>query len=371
MNRGRVFVAMSGGVDSSVAALLLKEAGYQVVGVTMRLYSLANGTPPYYRGCCSLDDVEDARRACHRIGIPHYVVNMEEEFRTFVIDYFCREYRRGRTPNPCLACNEWIKFTFLLRRARFLGADFLATGHYARIVPSNGGWRLLKAVDPLKDQSYVLYMMGQEELAHTLMPIGWHTKEEVRRIAQEAGLPNASKPDSREVCFIPDGDYRPFLAGRMPLSPGPIVDREGNILGTHRGIELFTVGQRRGLGIAAGRPLFVTGLDPHHRQVIVGPEEELYTDILLASEVRYTSGREPKGPLGIKAKIRYRSPEADAVLYPDGGRALVRFLKPQRAVTPGQAVVFYRGEEVLGGGIIETATRLLGERLLEKAEACP
>ena len=347
---------MSGGVDSSVVALLLKRDGYEVVGVTMKLYNVdQRDVPEDYRGCCTVDDVEDARRVCHRLGIPHYVVNLQREFQAFVIDYFCGEYQRGRTPHPCIACNDKIKFNFLLQRARVLDAAYVATGHYARIANGGGTLRLLKGIDNSKDQSYVLYGMGQSELAHTLMPVGWYGKDEIRGLAAGAGFPNAHKPDSQDICFIPSGDYRSFLKKHVDPSPGLLVDTEGNVLGEHQGVEFFTVGQRRGLGITGQSPLYVIGIDPESRRVTVGPEEGLYSDVLWASEVRYTSDLEPEGALDVTVKIRYKSPEMEATLHPQGGQAMIRFREPQRAITPGQAAVFYCGDEVLGGGRIEAA----------------
>ena len=351
-----VVVAMSGGVDSSVAALCLKEAGYHVIGVTMKLFSLENvDLPSYYRGCCTVDDVEDARRVCQQLGVPHYVFNVQREFQAHVIDYFAAEYKRGRTPHPCIACNDKIKFSFLLQRARALGAHYVATGHYARIVQSCDGFRLLKGLEQAKDQSYVLFGTGQEQLAHMLMPVGWHTKEEIRRMAAEASFPNAHKPDSQDICFIPFGDYREFLAQRVASRPGHIVDIQGNVLGDHSGIHLFTVGQRRGLGITSSQPMYVVSIDPDRDEVVVGQEEDLYQEALWATGVSYVLGRPPEGPLEISVKIRYKSAETAAILYPKGTGALIRFHQPQKAITPGQAAVFYCGEEVVGGGFIERA----------------
>ena len=353
LSKSKVVVAMSGGVDSSVAALLLKEQGYDTVGVTMKLYDIdGDDVPDYYRGCCTVDDVEDARRVCHRLGMPHYVFNLQREFQAFVIDYFCSEYQLGRTPHPCIACNDRIKFSFLLERARFLGASHVATGHYARIEARGDTMSLLKGVDTSKDQSYVLYGMGQPELSHTLVPVGWYGKDEIRSLAEKAGFPNAAKPDSQDICFIPGGDYREFLKQRVTPRPGRIVDSHGTVLGEHPGVEFFTVGQRRGLGIAGASPVYVLSVDAGEALVTVGSEKELYAADCWAGDVTYVSGREPEDGTEVGVKIRYKSPEVPGTIHPRGSRAHVRFQEPQRAVTPGQAVVFYRGDEVLGGGRI-------------------
>jgi tRNA-specific 2-thiouridylase len=345
---------MSGGVDSSVAALLLQQQGYDVVGVTMKLYSLDQSSlPAYYRGCCTADDAEDARLVCHRLGVPHYVLNVQREFQTFVIDYFCAEYQRGRTPHPCIACNDKIKFNFLMTKAAVLRADYVATGHYAQIVCEPEGLVLKKAVDTGKDQSYVLFGMGQPELARTLMPVGVYPKDVVRQMAREANFPNADKPDSQDICFIPFGDYRAFLQERITPTPGEIVDTAGKVLGQHRGIEFFTIGQRRGLGVIAGEPLYVLRLEPDTHRVVVGPESALYQEQLWASRINYTLGHPPTGPVRVSVKIRYKSRETGATLHPRAEDALICFDQPQRAVTPGQAVVFYQGDVLLGGGVIE------------------
>jgi tRNA-specific 2-thiouridylase len=349
-------MAMSGGVDSSVGAYLLKEAGYEVVGITMRLWTVERPEmPPHHRRCCSVEDVEDARRVCQVIGVPHYVFNLEREFKARVVDYFCQEYRRGRTPHPCIACNDKIKFDALMRRAQALDAEYVATGHYARISNEDGYYNLHKALDPAKDQSYVLYNLNQEQLGHILFPVGALPKPEVRRMAELLSLPVADKPDSQEICFIPQGDYREFLAKRITSTPGDIVDTNGRVLGRHSGIEFFTVGQRHGLGIPGPDRYYVKAIDPERNRVIAGAGEELFDDCLLASGVNYISGRPPDGVVPVAAKIRYKAREAESILYPRGQEAELRFKEPQRAITPGQAVVFYQGDEVLGGGVIEKA----------------
>jgi tRNA-specific 2-thiouridylase len=359
MGRKRVIVAMSGGVDSSVAAALLLRQGYDVVGVTMRLWTLEDTEAPlHHRRCCSVDDSRDARAVCDALGIPHYVLNFEREFAATVVDYFCREYLRGRTPNPCLACNEHVKFRPLLAKALALDADYLATGHYSHIEKNGHGYELWRARDESKDQSYVLYVLGQEELSRLLFPLGNYHKTEVRRIAAELRLPVADKPDSAEICFIPRDDYRRFLEERFPQRPGDIVDGGGRVLGHHQGIGGYTVGQRRGLPARGGQePLYVLGLDPVDNTVTVGNDNELLSDVLWAEDICFVSGEAPQWPLAVEAKIRYRSEPAPALLAMADGRAEVRFQRPQRAITPGQAVVFYQGRRVLGGGTIAASGR--------------
>lgn len=354
MHKGRVVVAMSGGVDSSVTAALLKEAGYQVIGVMMRLWSEA-GSTVHLRTCCSLDAAEDARRVCQVLDIPFYYLNFEQRFKTCVVDYFCSEYSRGRTPNPCLVCNQKIKFHFLLQEALALGADHLATGHYARIELRDGKCRLLRGIDQDKDQSYFLYTLGQGELQHLLFPLGGYLKSQTREMAARWGLPTAFRAESQEICFIPD-DYRGFLAQWLSPKPGPIVDTGGRVLGRHQGIAFYTVGQRRGLGLTSREPLYVKDIQPDTNTLVVGSNDQLFGRGLIARQLSYVSGEIPGEPLIITAKVRYKSPEAGAVLLPRGKEAEVRFEEPQRAITPGQAVVFYQGEVVLGGGIIEAAT---------------
>jgi tRNA-specific 2-thiouridylase len=356
---------MSGGVDSSTAAALLVRQGYEVVGVTMHLWTPRTSDPrPHLRRCCSPEEIEAARTVSQALGIPHHIVDFEREFASSVIDYFCQEYLRGRTPNPCLVCNEHIKFRLLLSMALAEGADCLATGHYCRIQSNGRSYELWRARDEAKDQSYVLYMLGQEELSRLLFPVGEYTKGEVRRMAAEIGLSVASKIDSADICFLPHRDYRLFLAERFPQRPGDIVDSRGRIVGRHEGIAGYTIGQRRRLPARGGRePLYVLSLDPATNTVVAGSNDELLSDVLGAEKLSFISGQPPPTPLAVEAKVRYRSPAAAALLTLGDGQAEVRFERPQRAITPGQAVVFYQGEKVLGGGIIaESATSRLTAR---------
>jgi tRNA-specific 2-thiouridylase len=348
-------VAMSGGVDSSVAAGLLLEQGYDVIGVTMRLWTAEDAAASrHHKRCCSVEDTDDARAAADVLGIRHYVLNLEREFTEKVVDHFVDEYSRGRTPNPCLSCNDHVKFRPLLEHAVALGADWLATGHYARVRHADTGAELWRAADPGKDQSYVLYTLGQAELSRTLFPVGEHPKDEVRLLAHKYALPNADKPDSVDICFIPSGDYRAFVRDRVPVAAGEIVDTAGRAVGEHAGIVDFTVGQRRGVPARGGeQPLFVVGLDAESNRVVVGPHEELMATGLLAEGLTFVSGVAPTADAPLQARIRYRSPAVPATLsISRDGRAEVHFESPQRAVTPGQAVVFYDGERVLGGGTI-------------------
>lgn len=347
-----------------MAAVLLKRAGHDVTGVTMRLVDL----PAEFcrseglRSCCGRRAVEDAHRVALSLKIPHYVADMRAPFEKLVIADFCREYARGRTPNPCILCNRLIKFDLLLRKARELGAEFLATGHYARIERDShcSGYLLKKGLDAAKDQSYFLYAMGQEELSRTIFPVGGRTKAEVRRMAKRMGLAVADKSESQEICFVPDDDYPGFLKDRIPeaFSPGPVVDLGGRVIGKHDGIARFTVGQRRGMGVAASERLYVVSVDAASNTVVAGPDEALRSSGLFASGVSYVSGVRPDGPFKVRVKIRYRHKEAEAVVTPVGATgALIAFAVPQRAVAPGQAVVFYRRSTVLGGGTIESAVR--------------
>jgi len=364
MPNKRVVVAMSGGVDSAVAAGLLAREGYEVIGITMRLWTQDDPLAArYQRRCCPVEDIDDASTVAAALGTPHYVLNMEREFAANVVDYFVDEYQRGRTPNPCLPCNEHVKFGALLDRARALEADYLATGHYARIERDGEAYRLRRAADDEKDQSYVLYMLGQAELSRVLFPIGGYRKEEVRALATELGLPVAGKPDSADICFLPTEDYRDFIAERVPQDGGDIVDGDGRVVGHHRGLAAYTIGQRRGLGVALGEPRFVTSIDPQRNVISIGSEEELYSEALSADHLRWVAGAPPAPEFEADVKIRYRSAAARARVRMTGDGVEVRFQRPQRAVAAGQAVVFYRldagrNDEVLGGGIISEARRL-------------
>ena len=364
MARRKVVVAMSGGVDSSVAAALLVEKAHEVTGVTMKLFSLPEEVcrSEELRSCCGFKAVEDAQEVAAKLGIPHYVADFQREFEETVIADFMQEYSRGRTPNPCIRCNEQIKFALLLERARKIEADFVATGHHARVAFDRraGRYLLKKGKDKDKDQSYFLYSLTQGQLARALMPVGNFTKGEVREMARRLGLPIAMREESQEICFVPEGKYPEFLSRRIPKAfvPGLIKDTTGEILGEHKGIIHFTVGQRRGMGIAAPHPLYVLSVNAASNTVIVGKEKDLYGKKLRASRVNLISREKIDGPLRIKAKIRYKPEEARALLTPIGGSAAeVKFDEPQRAITPGQSVVFYELDKVLGGGIIDLALK--------------
>lgn len=344
-----------------MAAALLVEQGYDVVGVTMRLWT--EERPDEFRGhqqCCSVEDIGDARRVAGQLGIRHYVLNFEREFRETVVDRFVAEYAAGRTPNPCVRCNEHIKYRALLDRLPALDADYVATGHYARVEadPATGGRRLLRAVDSAKDQSYVLYMLGQEQLQRLILPIGGLTKDEVRAHARRLGLDTADKPDSVEICFVPGNDYRAFLAPRIEARPGEVRDERGRTVGRHDGVAGFTIGQRRGLGVALGEPRFVTGIDAERAIVTIGPDEDLFADMVEFDEAAWVAGEPPAAGSAVEARARYRADPAPATLVAaEGERAVLRFARRQRALTPGQAIAVYRGEEVLGGGTIRSVGR--------------
>jgi tRNA-specific 2-thiouridylase len=359
----KVVVAMSGGVDSSVAAALLREEGYEVIGATMQLWfgtrkrDGSNGS-----GGGGLSAVSDARRVASKLGIPHHVMDFRDIFAQKVIADFYQEYRLGRTPNPCIRCNRYIKFGAMLEKARGLGADFLATGHHARVEfdETTGKYLLKKGADLPKDQSYFLCQLNQEQLSQALFPIGSLTKDRVREIAEELNLPTADKPESQEICFIPDDDYAEFLKGYIPESarPGPILDELGNVLGNHQGIMSYTIGQRKGLGIAAEAPLYVTAIEPDRNAVVVGTREAAYGSKLVASNLNWIATARPPHPVRVRARVRYRHPEAEAVITPlDEDSVYVEFKEPQLAITPGQAVVFYDGDTIIGGGIISRQGR--------------
>ena len=356
----RVVVAMSGGVDSSVAAALLVEQGYEVIGIMLRLWGEGEGAGASTNRCCTLEDMELAYRVADHLGIPFYVLNVADFFKKTVVDFFIAEYVAGRTPSPCLRCNRLVRFDWLLRRALALGAEYLATGHYARVRAVNGRYQLLRGVDPRKDQSYVLAVLGQGELRHAMFPVGGYTKEEVRALARRFGLPVAEKPESQDLCFLADGDYRAFLRRHAPeaLRPGPIKDTRGRILGEHQGLAFYTIGQRRGLGIAAGVPLYVVDLDPVENAVIVGTAEELDRRSCLLEGVHFVSGEFPSAPFRATVKVRYRAREIPAWIIPMPDRqARVVLDEPIRGLTPGQAAVMYDGEVVLGLGIIMRTER--------------
>ena len=353
----RVVVAMSGGVDSSVAASLLAEAGHEVVGLSMQLYDQRDPAQTF-GSCCSLDDLYDARRVASVIGIPHYLVNFEERFRATVVDPFVAEYAAGRTPIPCVHCNADLKFATLAERAAAFDAAAVATGHYARVEYDEDArrYRLRRGLDAGKDQSYFLFSLTQDQLAHALFPVGHLTKAEVRTHAARLGLPVADKPDSHEICFIPDGDAAGYVERRLGdrAEPGAIVDTGGRELGRHSGIHRFTVGQRKGVGISTGTPMYVLRLEPSDARVVVGPREELGRAEFGVGSVTWISGDAPSAPTRVTARIRHRHRDAAALVTPAGdGAVRVRFDEPQLAITPGQAAVFYDGEDVLGGGWID------------------
>ena len=351
----RIVVAMSGGVDSATTAALLKSQGHEVIGMTMQLWDYGESEG----GCCSADEVCDARRVAYEIGIPHYVVNYMDSFRELVVSDFVSKYDSGETPIPCVLCNQFMKFDFLLKRALELDADFLATGHYARISRSaeTGKYSLERAVDPTKDQSYFLFTLGQRELQRLIFPLGDKTKTEVREIAKKMGLRVATKAESMGVCFITGDSYREFLEPYLERGKreGDIVDMEGNPVARHRGIASFTIGQRRGLGFAKGKPMYVIGIDAERNEVRVGEEKDLYSNALTAQNLSWV-GEPPEGEIEVRSKIRYRHGAVPSrVTVSHNGKATVNFPEPQKAVTPGQAIVFYRDKTVVGGGWIKEA----------------
>lgn len=352
----KALIAMSGGVDSSVAAYLIKEMGYSCIGCTMRLYSGSNETDFQSRTCCSLDDVEDARSVAYSLSMPYYVFNFTDDFEKKIINKFISCYERGITPNPCIDCNRYMKFDKLFERARLLNCDYIVTGHYARIEKDGDMFVLKKGLDKAKDQSYVLYSMTQEQLKRTLFPLGEMEKTEIRRIAEKQNFINAQKPDSQDICFVPDGDYGEFLRkhSSKPFEDGCFLDLDGNVLGKHKGIFLYTIGQRKGLGISFSNPKYVCDIDAEKNTVTLGDDEDLFKKELFADDFNWISGNAPKQKIRCKVKIRYRQQEQWATVEPVGEREIkALFDEPQRAITRGQAAVLYDGDIVLGGGIIK------------------
>lgn len=358
MDKKTVCVGMSGGVDSSVAAYLLKEQGYNVIGVTMQIWQSEDPMAVSNNGgCCGLSAVDDARRVADRLKIPYYVMNFKDDFKKYVIDYFVDEYKNGHTPNPCIACNRYVKWEALLKRCMMIGGDYIATGHYARIIKlDNGRYTLKTAKGIAKDQTYALYNLTQEQLSHTLMPVGNYHKDEIRDMAQKLGLPVASKPDSQEICFIPDHDYASFIeeyTGKT-MEPGNFVDLDGNVLGRHKGISHYTVGQRKGLNLAMGYPVFVVAIRPETNEVVLGNGQDVFTDVVRCNKLNWMAlegvGEEE---ISVNAKIRYSHKGAPCKIRRIGEDMVeCRFEEPVRAATPGQAVVFYQDDYVAGGGTI-------------------
>jgi len=340
-----VFVAMSGGVDSSVSAHLLKEAGYQVSGIHLRLFPKTE--PASDRAAADLEET------CRLLQIPLHYVNLETDFKERVITYFLEEYRLGHTPNPCIRCNQSIKFGLLLEKVRQMGGDFLATGHYARIENSSPGLRLLKGIDRLKDQSYFLYILNQLDLAQILFPVGGLNKAEVKQLAASLGLPAANHKESQDICFIPGNDSRAFLSRNLAPVPGEIVDIDGKVLGQHPGLAYYTVGQRQGMGVSASERLYVIQLDTLSNRLVIGPQSHLFKRRLTAGKLNWISGQPPESKILVTLKFRYRSPEVKGVIEVRNNRVEVEFAEPQKAIAPGQSVVFYQEDLVLGGGIIE------------------
>ena len=352
----RVVVAMSGGVDSSVAAALMVRAGYDVVGMMMRLWTDDALGGAEHNRCCTPEQMSDARRIADKLGIPFYVLDTKDIFRSTVVQYFVDQHRDGYTPNPCLACNRHIRFDWLLNHALALDADYLATGHYARITPNPaGGWNLRQGLDPEKDQSYVLSVMGQSQLARTLFPVGEYHKREVRELANELGLNVAGKKDSQDLCFLGNSDYRDFLRLHAPdvMTPGPILSSEGELLGEHQGLADYTIGQRKGLGISSNAPLYVLAMNPYKNALVVGARDELGRDRLIATDVNWVAGAPPARTFRAEVKIRYRAAAQPATIaVSERQTASVVFDEPQRDITPGQAAVMYQGDICLGGGVI-------------------
>lgn len=358
-----VAVAMSGGVDSSLTAALLKEQGFRVIGISMELFPETLIIKNEPATCSGLKNIRDAQQVAAELGIPHYILDLKKQFQTSIIDYFSKEYISGRTPNPCIGCNKYLKFGILFEKAKQFGAEYIATGHYARIEKEqNGFFRLKRAIDPQKDQSYFLYTMTQEQLQRTLMPLGNYKKDDVRRIAKEMGLNAHQKPESQEICFVEKRDYRDFLKSRHPefFIPGPILDRNGKTLGEHQGIPGYTIGQRRGLGLSSSSPLYVIQINREKNAIIVGERNYVYHNELIAEDVNWIVpvNEVSTRPISITVKIRSLHEPAEALLFKEsGGKVRVLFRHPQWAITPGQAAVFYGGDAVLGGGTIVSGRR--------------
>lgn len=352
----KALIAMSGGVDSSLAAKLMIDKGFECVGCTMKLYCNEDAGIKNSRTCCSLDDVEDARSVAYKLGMKFYVFNFTSDFREMVINKFIKSYENGITPNPCIDCNKYMKFEKLYERAKILECDYLVTGHYARIEKENGKFKLKKALDETKDQSYVLYSMTQEQLAHTAFPLGNLKKTQVREIAEKNGFVNADKPDSQDICFVPNGDYASVIelhTGRK-TKKGKFIDKQGRVLGEHKGLIHYTIGQRKGLGISSSKPLYVCNICPKSGNIVLGDNEDLFSNELDVADFNWISGIVPESKFRCKAKIRYRQTEQLATVVPQGKNSVhIIFDEPQRAVTPGQAAVLYDDDTVIGGGTIQ------------------
>ncbi|OOB79699.1 MAG: tRNA 2-thiouridine(34) synthase MnmA [Epulopiscium sp. Nuni2H_MBin001] len=357
MHKQKVVVGMSGGVDSSVAAYLLQQQGYEVIGMTMQIWD-KDTSEDREDSCCGLSAIDDARRVCQMLDIPHYVMNFRNDFKRDVVDYFINEYKKGRTPNPCIACNRYVKWESMLNKALQIGADFIATGHYANILknPETGRYQLVQSKALAKDQTYALYNLTQHQLKHTLMPLGEYDKEEVRKIATEIGLLVANKPDSQEICFVPDNNYAKYIEETTGTKSeaGNFINKNGEVLGKHKGIINYTIGQRKGLGVALGKPVFVSNINVTDNTITLGDNQDLFTNVVYASNLNFMPFDRLESKMNISAKIRYsHSPSNCSIEMIDKDKIKCTFTTAQRAVTPGQAIVFYDTDKVIGGGTIE------------------